>query len=77
MNVGFLEIAPERYPFTISIFHHGDTKGLKPLFTELVTGPGALVIPQLRKEGDPPVWIQVRWADGTVDEYGRGEGKAE
>lgn len=72
MNVGFLELDPHAYPFTISVFRQADVEGLEPIFREVVTGPGALTIPALRKEGDPPVWMRIEWPNGEVTEYGQG-----
>jgi hypothetical protein len=36
------------------------------VWSEVVTGPGALVVPPLASQFGESVWIRVKWPDGRV-----------
>lgn len=67
----FLEFPPESFPFEMTVFSMTDPDGLMPLYNVLVTGPGAVSIPPLRKPGSPANWIRVQWPDGRIQDVGK------
>lgn len=63
----FVDIPAHLYPFTVEFFSVLDPEGVNSLCTVEVSGPGAMVVPPLRKhEDDPAIWVRLSYPDGEV-----------
>jgi len=64
MQVKFIDLPLDTFPFTVRFYsEHPDKGDLRHTVT--VSAPGALYVPALREEGDPPIWVVVEYSDGS------------
>jgi hypothetical protein len=62
-DVEFYDLPEDSFPFSIKFFRK-DTDEL--LLTEVVTSPGAIVIPPLAKQLGVEIYVTVEYPDGQV-----------
>lgn len=62
-DVAFSELSEDSFPFTIKFFRKDNDE---LVLTEVVTRPGAIVIPPLAKQLGVAVYITVSYPDGHI-----------